>query len=110
MPLLKEYAHFKDNAKGIQDVMLLKPNAYGAYDMHGNAFEWCRDYYHKKAFKKVDTTDPWYKDRSKTKVIRGGSVESTPANLRSGNRNNKPFIQRELLRKVGFRVLWEIKK
>ncbi|PCJ52034.1 MAG: hypothetical protein COA79_24980 [Planctomycetota bacterium] len=110
LPLLKEYAHFKDSASGIQDVMTLKPNAYGVYDLHGNAFEYCRDFYSKKAYKKVNLTNPWFKDRAKTKVIRGGSYRSTPANLRNGNRSNRPAAFREQLTEVGLRIILEIKK
>ncbi len=91
-------------------VMKLEPNAYGLYDMHGNAFEWCRDFYDRNAYREISDTDPYYQGSSKTKVVRGGSYDSTAANLRSANRTSLPFAQRELLGSVGFRVLLEIKQ
>ena len=64
------------------------PNAWGLYDMHGNVYEWCLDYY------KLASTDPAgavntdssdYTDH----VVRGGSWYNPPANCRSASRNNR---------------------
>jgi len=39
---LSEYAWFETNAhKDVQPTRMLKPNAWGLYDMHGNEFERC---------------------------------------------------------------------
>jgi formylglycine-generating enzyme required for sulfatase activity len=112
LPELSEYGQFKDNAGAIKKVMQLKPNAYGLYDMHGNAYEWCKDYYDKSAYGETKLQDPYFGDESdqkgKTKVIRGGDYTCTPANLRSANRSSLSFDRRELLKTVGFRVLIEI--
>ena len=44
-PGLDEVGWYIGNTKGIQEVGRKRPNAWGIYDMHGNASEWCLDFY-----------------------------------------------------------------
>ncbi len=57
--------------RGPMPVGKLKPNELGIYDMSGNVWEWCLDFY--GAYSKKQKTDPQGPKQGQFKVIRGGS-------------------------------------
>ena len=57
--------------KGPKPVGKLKPNELGIYDMSGNAWEWCKDFFGR--YSSDTQTDPQGPASSPYKVIRGGS-------------------------------------
>jgi len=67
---------------------LRKPNAWGIYDMHGNVWEWCRDWYDKDFYANGKNVDPVNLKESKTVTSRGGSWYNDPIHLRSAARNS----------------------
>jgi formylglycine-generating enzyme required for sulfatase activity len=67
---------------------LKKPNAWGLYDMHGNVWEWCRDYYAKDFYTKPKQVDPENTTEAKTRAVRGGSWYNDPIHCRSAARNS----------------------
>src|SRR5688572_30831898 len=62
--------------KGTTPVRSFKPNKLGLYDMRGNVWEWCGDYF--DALASPDAVrDPWGPSSGLARVIRGGSFVST---------------------------------
>ena len=90
------------NANGkTHEVGIKNANAWGLYDMHGNVYEWCWDWY--GSYSAGDQTDPEGAVTGTYRVIRGGSWNNNGQNLRSAYRNNDNPNNRN--NNIGFRIL-----
>ena len=81
------------------------PNAWGLYDMHGNIWEWCLDFYAEKLGTEP-AADPKGPKEGSYRVNRGGDFEDLAYMCRSANRNRSVSHWKQLYCtiNVGFRL------
>jgi formylglycine-generating enzyme required for sulfatase activity len=103
---LPDYVWFRENSEGkTQPVAKKKPNAFGLYDMHGNVFQWVEDPWHKYYDLAPSDGSVWSQggdDNASYRVVRGGSWNHIPQDLRSACRTAYFTVFRSMI--LGFRV------
>ncbi|MCY2926401.1 MAG: formylglycine-generating enzyme family protein [Planctomycetota bacterium] len=104
---LGEYAWYRANsAMTTHPVGQKKPNAWGLYDMHGNVWEWCLDWF-SDSYANAETRDPQGPASGNLRVLRGGSWVTDARFCRSAVR---PMLTPSTRNAVnGFRVVVDSK-
>jgi formylglycine-generating enzyme len=79
-----------------------KPNQLGLYDMSGNVWEWCWDWYDAAYYAKSPKENPIGPDNGSARVIRGGSWYSLSPSTCVANRDSNSPSYRSF--SLGFRL------
>ena len=100
---LGDYAWYgRNSGNGTHRVAKKKPNDWGLYDMHGNAWEWCQDYFDPTYYHNSPLKDPTGGAEGE-RVVRGGAYDSLLPICRSAMRSHNAPDHR--YGEIGFRVL-----
>ena len=87
---LPQFAWFKANSQGQpHNVGQKAPNHWGLYDMHGNVWQWCNDWYSESYYTESAAENPRGPSSGKMRVLRGGAWDSTADKCRSAYRHKE---------------------
>lgn len=87
---LGDYAWFDKNSRGRPRPVGEKlPNPWGLYDMVGNVWEWCNDFYGVDYYLQAPRENPHGPEQGENKVLRGGAWRFGADSCRSGYRYNE---------------------
>jgi formylglycine-generating enzyme required for sulfatase activity/serine/threonine protein kinase len=89
---MKQHGWCRKNAGGkTHPVGQLRPNGFGVYDMHGNAWEWCQDYFLRTYDEKLigkTSVDPLGPSEGSRRAFRGAGWFHGASHCRSAIRNS----------------------
>ena len=101
--MIDAVAWYTDNSGSSTHIVGSKrANALGIYDMSGNVWEWCKDWY-ASSYVSYDTNNPVGPSSGSIRVNRGGSWSSSASHCRVAYRNNNSPGNRFNI--LGFRVV-----
>lgn len=102
-----ECAWFSDNARKMtHPVGQKRPNAWGLYDLRGNAWQWCADWFSNDYYQQSPPNDPAGPSAGSSRVLRGGGWNHSSSFCRSACRGCRGPADRD--HRGGFRVVAEI--